>query len=174
MADTKISALTIDSTPDRVADYLASYDASAVATKRVLMSLVGAFSLPMVYWHNLSPADSTTYTLSPWNTYALATVMAGHKVRIPRTGKVLAVYIDGIVGTTLATTEDSTMSFRLNDTTDTTISSAVKFSASPFSFSNTALSIAVTAGDYFNIKITTPAFATNPVGVYITAHVFMA
>lgn len=173
MADTKISALTTDSAPDNTADYSPSYDASAVATKKVLLKNYGAFCLPIATWHNVSPADSTTYYLSPFHGFALAVTAVNHKIRIPRTGKILAVYLDGLVATTTSTAENSTVSFRLNDTTDTTISSTVVFNASPFSFSNTGLSIAVTAGDYFNIKIATPAWVTNPIGVYMSAQVFM-
>lgn len=174
MADTKISALTQDTAPDRTADSLPTYDSSAVATKRVLLSDVGVYVLPVASWYNVSPADSTTYYLSPWSGAALGTTAANNKIRIPRAGKVLAVYLDGVVAGTLATTENSTVSFRLNDTTDTTISSTVKFSATPYSYSNTALGISVAAGDYFNIKIATPAWVTNPTSVYMLAMVYIA
>lgn len=169
----KISALTTDATPDNTADYVATYNASdATKSYKVLLQNLGAFVLPMITWYNVSPADSTTYYISAFPGQGLTTVAANQKIRIPRTGKILAVYLDGIC--TTGTTENSTVSFRLNDTTDTTISSVVKFSASPFSFSNTALSIAVTAGDYYNIKIVTPAWATNPTGIFMNAIVYMA
>lgn len=173
MADTKISNLTTDSTPDRVADYVPDYDASAVATKKVLLSNLGVYVLPVVRWIGVSPADSTTYYLSPFDG-ALGTNAANLKTRIPRTGKVLAVYLDGLVTGTLASADNITVSFRLNDTTDTTISSTVTLNATPFSFSNTGLGISVSAGDYFNIKVATPAFATNPTSVYMQAMVYIA
>ena len=172
MASTKISALSTDSTPDRVADYLPTYDASAVGNKKVLLSLAGAYVITGLVWFNVSPADSTTYYLSPWE-YALSSTAVNNRLRIPRTGKVLAVYFDGII-TGPGSTENTTMSFRLNDTTDTTISSVVQFNASPFAFSNTALGIAVTAGDYFGIKLACPAWATNPTGIYGHVAVYIA
>lgn len=171
MADTKISALTTDSTPDRAADYSPTYDASAVATKKVLLQNYGAYVIQL-YVVNASPADSTTYYFPSYTSLSLNSVAANGKTRIPRTGKVLAVYIDGIA--TVGSGESSTISFRLNDTTDTTVSSAVVMNATPFAFSNTGLAVAVTAGDYFNIKIVTPAWVTNPTGVYMCAQVFIA
>lgn len=173
MADTKISNLTADTAPDRTADSAPTYDSSAVATKRVLLSNLGAYVLPVVRWVNVSPADSTTYYLSPFDG-TLVTNAANNKTRIPRAGKVLAVYLDGTVTGTLGTTENTTVSFRLNDTTDTTISSTVTFNATPFSVSNTALGISVAAGDYFNIKVATPAWATNPTSIYMLAMVYIA
>lgn len=172
MADTKISALTTDSTPDRAADYAPTYDASAIATKKVLLSNFGTYVIP-VNLHAVAPADSTTYYMSPFPALGgLPVDPTTVKVRVARTGKIVAVYLDGLCAT--GSVESSTFSLRLNNTTDTTISSAVVFNATPYSFSNTALAIAVTAGDYINVKWVTPAWATNPTGIYITAQIVFA
>ena len=66
---------------------------------------------------------------------------------------------------TAGTTETSTASIRLNNTTDTTISSAVNLSSNPYAVSNTSLNVAVVAGDYIEIKWVTPTWVTNPTGV---------
>ena len=57
------------------------------------------------------------------------------------------------------------MSFRLNNTTDTTLSSAIVNNASYTVVSVTGLSTAVAVGDYYEIKWVTPTWATNPTGV---------
>ena len=174
MADTKISALTTDNAPDRVADYAPTYDASAVGTKKVLLSDFGVITYVVTFGTAVSPADSTSYTFSLLPNSGLATTMANHKTYVQRAGKITGVRLFGIVAGTLGTAENSTVSFRLNDTTDTTISSVVTLNATPFTIVNTSLSVAVAVGDFFNIKIATPAWVTNPTSVSIVAQVFQS
>jgi hypothetical protein len=173
MAATKISALTTLSTPIRKSDYAPVYNAAdATKTYKTLLSDFGTY-VTTVNIKNVAPADSSTYFLSPYaETTGLVTVAANCKSRVARTGRIVAVYLDGAC--TTGSAENSTFSLRLNDTTDTTISSVVTFNATPFSFSNTALAIAVTAGDFINIKWATPAWVTNPTGVYIVAQIVFA
>ena len=66
---------------------------------------------------------------------------------------------------TLGTAETATASVRVNDTTDTTISSVVQHDTVFERFDNTALNIALAAGDFFEIKIVYPTFVTNPTTV---------
>ena len=173
MADTKISALTTDSAPVRDTDYAPTYDASAVATKKVLLSDFGVITY-MAYWSlSVAPADSTTYYLSPHASFGLATAVANHKFYVMRAGKITGIRLFGSVGG-LGTAENSTVSFRLNDTTDTTVSSVVVFNATPFTIVNTSLSVAVAVGDFFNIKIATPAWVTNPTSVNMYAMVYQS
>lgn len=172
MADQKISALTIDSTPDRVADYVPTYDASAVTNKKVLLSLLGAYNMDVYFSLGLSPADATTYYFSTFPSFGLATALAAHKLWIPRTGKIIRIDIAGYC--TTGSAETSTFSLRLNDTTDTTIDSTTVFNASPFVFTNSSLGIAVTAGDYVNVKWVTPTWVTNPTNVSMRAQIFIA
>ena len=167
MADTKISALTIDTAPDNGADYVPTYDASAVATKRVLLQNLGAYAISTWLGAALSPADSTSYVIGPHPNVGLATTFTNHRTYIPRTGKLIAAYASILVAGTLATTENSTLAFRLNDTTDTTVSSVVQFNAVHTDYSNTALGVAVTAGGFFAGKLTTPAWVTNPTSVSV-------
>lgn len=168
MADTKISNLTTDSSPDRTADYVPTYDASAVATKKVLLSNLGGYTL-FANCAASSPADSTTYYFGPHWTRALATTAANHKIRIPRTGKITRISIETLIITTLGSAENITASFRLNDTTDTTITSVMQLDQTSETFTNSGLSIAVTDTDYGCIKLAMPAFATNPIDVVINA-----
>jgi hypothetical protein len=175
MADSKISSLSTDSTPDRTADYLPTYDASAVGNKKITIENAGGYVLYGYFGNALDPADATTYYFSPYPAYSsLATTAANHKIRIPRAGVIRRVYIEGVVVTTLGTSETSTISIRLNDTTDTTIVSTLALNASPLSYSNTSMSITVAQGDWITVKWATPTWVTNPVDVYMVATIWIA
>lgn len=172
MADSKISALTTDTNPDRTADYLPTYDASAVGNKKVLLSNVGPIVYRTFMTLQVSPADASTYTLSGIPGFGLVTNFAAHKTYILRSGLITAVRLFGIC--TTGSAENSTIAFRLNDTTDTTITSTLAMNASPFTVINTSLSIAVTGPntDYFGIKWTTPTWVTNPTSVSFYVDVY--
>ena len=66
---------------------------------------------------------------------------------------------------TFASTEDSTLAIRLNDTTDYTLTSVLKYNANGGYYPLPSQSIAVAAGDYIVAKWITPAWVTNPTGV---------
>ena len=86
-------------------------------------------------------------------------------VPFPLAGTVIRAFLEIGVGGTLGTTETSTVSFRLNNTTDTTITASGAYNAARQQFDSGALSIAVVAGDYFQIKTLHPTWVTNPTGV---------
>jgi hypothetical protein len=67
----------------------------------------------------------------------------------------------------------SSISLRLNNTTDTLISNAVLNDASYTYLSNTALSVSVVAGDYVEFKWVTPAWAANPTNIGIIWTLFV-
>ena len=119
-----------------------------------------------------SPTDATTYYFGniPITPNALPQLF---NINIPRTGTIKKAYASIYVISGLATSETSTMSIRLNDTSDITISSAIKCDATYQTFSNTNLSTAVSAGDQISIKWVTPTWATNPGAVYISATIWI-
>ena len=90
---------------------------------------------------------------------------------MPKTGTVKKIFLEFIQ--TAGSAETSTIYFRLNNTTDTVISSAIVNNATVTTFNNVALSIAVTAGDYFEFKWITPTWVTNPTSVGIWASVYI-
>lgn len=120
-----------------------------------------------------SPADSTTYFFGQSNGAAPFVVSQGQRIYIPKAGTIKSCYLFFNVITTPATSETSTVSLRLNDTTDTTITSSLTVSANNNVFSNIALSIAVVAGDYFEMKWLTPAWSTNPVNMRCSAVIYI-
>ena len=102
-----------------------------------------------VYFGNVSPGSTTADI---------------YDIPIPLAGKVIAAYLEAGVGGTLGTTENTTVSVRLNNTTDLTISAAVQLTAARQQYS-AVLDQAVVAGDRLQLKVAHPTFATNPTNV---------
>lgn len=119
-----------------------------------------------------APADSTTYFWGSIMGIDPTTTAARRRFYIPRAGTV--VRIDVVINCAAgASNESATLSFRLNNTTDTTLSSSVVFNAPPYIGTFTGLSTAVALGDYFEMKLVTPAWATNPTNVVMSAVVWI-
>lgn len=99
-----------------------------------------------VYFGNLPKAPTTTAATS--------------KIYIPKSGNITRAEIYCYSGTA-GTAESWTLYVRKNNSGDTTIDTVAN-SASERIFRNAALNIAVSAGDYVEIKGVQPAWATNP------------
>lgn len=112
-----------------------------------------------------NPADSTSYYSGSIIGANWTSTGAARKIYIPKNGTLKAAQIWISVSGTLGSNETSTMYFRLNNTTDTTLSSAIVADTASNVFTVTGLSVAVTTSDYFEIKWTTPAWGTNPLSV---------
>jgi len=167
-----ISSIKIDSATDD--NKVPTYDA---ATDSLVMETpAGGGAGYVLYGMNnvaLSPADSTTYFLGT-NISSIPTTSAGGcRIYIPKAGNVTAIYGTIMVGGTLSSGEDSTIAFRLNNTTDTTVTTTVETNAAVNYYNGTGLSIAVVAGDYFELKFTTPAFTTNPTNLRFTHWIYI-
>lgn len=96
-----------------------------------------------------------------------------YRLRFPVAGTIIAAAIDVGVGATLGTTEQSTVSFRLNATTDTELTSTQQYNAANQGSVVTGLSIAIAAGDTGQIKVVYPTFTTNPTGVAHSVTLFV-
>jgi hypothetical protein len=125
-------------------------------------TVINSYQVPAGFASS-SPADATTYYFGAFPHVALGTTAAINRLYLLRAGTVVGA--DVSIYCTSGSNEQSTISFRLNNTTDTTISSVVDLSSAVFHVQNTALSIAVAVGDYFEIKWLTPTWATNPTSV---------
>lgn len=123
---------------------------------------------------SFSPADGTVYYFGQNYGVAPSTTKNVTKIFVPKAGTIKAVYLS-VYNTsgTAGSSETSTIAIRLNDTTDTTVSATVITTAASNEFSNTALSIAVVAGDYIEFKWTTPTWATNPPTVRLAAVIYI-
>ena len=112
------------------------------------------------------PADTTTYYWGhPW-AGAWGTSAVAFPVHVPIAGTIIAANVFMRVGT-VGSNHPSTLSIRLNDTTDTALTATVDLSSN-YSEQVTGLSIAVAADDALQCKWLTPTWTTNPLDVYIT------
>lgn len=109
---------------------------------------------------NLNPLDATTYYLGGF--LSQSTTAALGRIYFPIGGTIISADFCSLVAGTLATNETSSAWLRINNTTDTLISNAITQNAVFARFANTELSISVNAGDYMEIKWTTPTWTTNP------------
>lgn len=176
MADKKITALTAYTTP-LAADLIPIVDVANSLTKKVTISDLRAAMAGYALQFSGSiaaPADATTYYFGANYFDAVVSSTAGlAKIRIPKAGTIKSCYIEVRNRGTAGTTEVSTISIRLNNTTDTTVSAVLITSTVPNAFSNAALAIAVIAGDYIEIKWVTPTWVTNPTNVDIFGCVYI-
>ena len=119
---------------------------------------------------NGNPADSTTYYLANADVLTISTVSNKIQARIyiPYTCTITKVIGSFRVIGTLGSTENCTLFLRLNDTTNTNITTTLQLSSSENPINNTSLSIAVSAGDYLSFGFTCPAWVTNPTNVGVS------
>lgn len=96
---------------------------------------------------------------------ALLGTATNTKVFIPKTGTIKRADITSYASTTTGTAQNISVNIRLNNTTDTLVAT-VGAATAVRDFINTALNIAVVAGDYIEIKVVvaTP-FTTPPAGI---------
>jgi len=99
-----------------------------------------------IYFGQLPKAPTTTANIS--------------KVYIRKSGTIKAVNIYCYAGTA-GTAENWTCNIRMNNTGDTLVET-IGAAANERVFNNESLNIPVTAGEYFEIKMTNPTWATNP------------
>ena len=118
-------------------------------------------------------ADSTTYYFSDTPTLPPGATATSRKMKLPVPSVLVAARVETIVGGTLAAgDESSTLSIRVNNTTDSTISSAVKFTTAAQTLMITGLNVSVGTANDFQMKLVTPAFSTNPTTCYIAVTLF--
>ncbi len=120
-----------------------------------------------------NPADATTYYLGTIWTLAPITTANLQPVRIPIAGVITRVDLTWLIITTFGTAEQSTINLRHNNTTDYAISTTLALNANGV-VQKTGLTIAVAAGDSFEIKWLTPTWVTNPVGLHLHASVWVS
>ncbi len=123
----------------------------------------------------VNPADATTYYVIPntsWVTTFAASVPG--RLTIPKTGSIKAAYGFINVAGTLGSNENVTVAIRLNDTTNTNITSTLQMTAIVSTFSNAALNISVTAGDVITFQVITPTWGTNPTNVIFNCTFFVS
>lgn len=117
----------------------------------------------------LSPASGSTHYFggnAAWGDSATV-----FRVYVPRAGTITRADLH-VLAANPGSAEAATVSLRLNNTTDTTISSSVAFDNVVSNYS-AVLAVAVQAGDYIEGKVVFPTFATLPTVVLMCATVFI-
>ena len=117
-----------------------------------------------------SPADNVTSYFGNLPKGPVTTAGTS-KVYIRRAGTISIAEIYCYAGTA-GTTEAWSLYVRVNNTTDYLIAT-VSAATNERVFSNTALSIPVVAGDYIEIKSTSPIWATNPLTVIFGGSIYI-
>lgn len=144
----------------------AGTDTTQIATTAFVLD-ENYFNVRVVGANAQSPADATTYYMGG-AVGALSTTEGARKILIPYACTLIGATICAINTATACTSETSTFYFRKNATTDTTLFSTVAFNgAVPVAknYTVTGLSVAMNGTtDYFEVKWTTPTWATNPTG----------
>jgi hypothetical protein len=110
-----------------------------------------------IYFGQLPKAPVTTANIS--------------KVYIRKSGTIKAVNIYCYAGTA-GTSENWTCNIRLNNTTDTLVET-IGAATNERVFNNESLNIPVVAGEYFEIKMTNPTWATNPATAIFGGYVYI-
>jgi hypothetical protein len=132
-----------------------------------------ALRLPTTTVFNL--ADSTTYLLRADAPATTATINAIYgETLIPVTGTLTRVAGQFRVSGTLASSENCTIKVYLNHASNATVTTSLQLTAIINTFSSTALSVSLSAGDYLGFIIETPVFATNPTSVSAIYSVWIA
>lgn len=119
-------------------------------------------------------SNGTTNTTSSTTYYIYDNGFTGNigitAIMIPVTCTLDKVY--GYVTCGTGSAENVTFSVRLNNTTDTTISSTWQWNVSPSPVNATGLGISLSAGDYINLKVVTPSWTSAPTAVGISISLY--
>jgi len=121
-----------------------------------------------------APADSTTYYIGE-GTLTLSTVATLWDNKMAFACKLVGAQIMANNNATTATAEASTLSVRINNTTDVLLLNTVVFTGAPAtstSYTVTGLSQSIAANDEITIKWQTPTWATNPTGAQLVITLF--
>jgi len=138
-------------------------DATWVATSGLALTISGGIIT--------APVDATTYYFGGQYETPIESTAANHRMYCPKAGTIRAAYVFWRAGTA-GSGENVSMYIRLNNTTDTLIATIGNTAAIKV-FSNVALAIAVAQGDYIEIKMVSPTWATNPDYVYLSGVVYI-
>lgn len=146
--------------------WLTSNGASALPTFQAATTGAGG------YWGYFgasagNPADGQTYFFIGGAAFTTATAsgLASTRIYIPVSGTLKIAYGAFSVIGTLGSNENCTLALRLNNTTDTNISTSIQLTSSTVSFNNTSMATSITAGDYLECKFISASWGTNPTSV---------
>jgi len=114
-----------------------------------------------------NPADSTTYYMASGVTFTTITAATDARTffMIPKAITLTKVYGSVTVGGTTGSAQNCTVFIRVNNSSNTNITTTLQLTSATNNFNNTALSLSLSAGDFIQIGFTGPAWVTNPTTV---------
>lgn len=115
--------------------------------------------------------DGQTIHFGGTSAVAPSTTGGNHRIYIPKAGSIKAAYVR-CHAATAGSAEAWSANIRLNDTTDTLIQSLSLSNANRV-WSNTNLNITVAAGDFVEVKMVNPTWATNPANVRFAVTIYI-
>jgi hypothetical protein len=118
-----------------------------------------------------SPADSTSYYCPLGIGAGWLTSSGVFKPAVPKTGIIRNYVVRVLVGAQNGSGESVTYKLLVNGSIVATLSSAITWNPGINTYTAaavfTGLAAAVTAGDYVELEVDTPAWATNPTGCFL-------
>lgn len=182
MADSELPALPNVAAPAGtdilyiVTDPGGGSEADGKVTAATLVALAKGRTATIVYTSAVSgghsPLDATTYYFANFPGFAPATATSAITAYaiMPRAGNVRRVYLHFLVFGTLGSTETFTVAVRnASAATTENVTTGMQMNAGQNVQSNTAMTLAFSAGDVLAIQFTTPSWVTNPTAAVYNA-----
>jgi hypothetical protein len=166
-ADGKLAASTAALVVDEVAAIQGAASPSAAnpfATMADVSPLKNTFTIN-VSCIAYNPADNQSVCLGI-DTQAPGTTFDTMRIYLPINCRLKGATFFWRAGSTAGSGENISIYIRRNNSTDTLVQTVGNTSATKV-FSSVALDVAYNAGDYFEVKVTQPTWATNPTNVRI-------
>lgn len=121
-----------------------------------------------------NPAASTTYILGAAVRANLSTVQGATRIYVPRPGRVRYANVLTRTNGVTASAGTSTLFLTKNTTLSETLGTSTTLgSTTTDNFTSTAVSMSVAQGDFLEIRLTTPAWATLPTAVECNAIIYI-
>ncbi len=120
----------------------------------------GGLGYKLQFFATTSPMTPNSYHFFGGQAYTLTQLDGAQRVYVAKAGTIKVAYVT-CFSVTIGTGENISVYIRKNATTDTLIQTLGSTNQLRV-FSNTSLNISVAQGDYVEIKIVTPTWATTP------------
>lgn len=133
--------------------------------------VTAGYTLPIFVGGLSSPADATTYYFGSIAGTAPSTTATERSMYIPKSGTIKYCQLS-TNATTAGSNEAWPIYIRLNNTTDYGVDT-VSTNTNLRMWESAALNIAVTAGDYIEIKTITPTWVTNPAVMTFGGYIYI-
>ena len=152
-------------------DDLIDLNARSVTKNGVEVATVNDVKSSILINHSatFNPADSTTYYHGSIIATAPTTATNSRRIYLGQDVTIIGATFTSLVSGVNGTSEDVTVYIRVNGTTDTLVGTIKMNSGTQQVVINSSLNLALTSTDYFEIKLITPTWVTNPTNVAVAA-----